>query len=96
MEKTSVYIKNKLEKMSIKQVQFFANLATNKQLDDFINWGRDYCDEEKEKVFLMSEENERKLATEKAFSRGKVASITELVYIIKGAPLELERRAKNG
>jgi len=94
MIKIPIIIEHKLKQMPLSQVQFFANLAQKKEFEDvFIPWCQQFSLEEKDIVFNMSESDERKLVTEKAFSRGKVASITELVYTIRGSVQELERRS---
>jgi hypothetical protein len=95
--RATVEIQELLKKCSLQQLQFFANVANNKdfkQLDELI---KALIDIEKEYIFDYSEQDSAKLAVEKAFSRGKVASFVNLRYIFIKASEELERRLhKNG
>ncbi len=91
-EKPSIKIIGTLEDCSLEELQLFANIANKKdfgRLQDFI--GRQ-IDLEKEIVFRLPEEDSQKLAIQKAFSRGQVAGLKNLVYILLNASKLLEKR----
>jgi len=97
MEKIRVSpkIRKMIDDMSIEELQFFANLGKNKDFGKFKDFVRRMIDDEKEYFFNFKENDPQALAIEKSHSRGKVASLTELVYIITGSVVELEKRLKN-
>ena len=84
-----------LDEMTIQEVQFFANIAKNKDFPMFKEYVRRMIDYEKEYFFNLNEADPQKLATEKAHARGKVASLADLLYTISGAAEELEKRLKD-
>jgi len=84
-----------LETASLEELQFFANIANKKDFPKFIDYVRKMIDIEKNYIFGLSEAEPQKLAIEKAFSRGTVAGLENLVYTLKGAVLELEKRLEN-
>lgn len=83
-----------LDQMSIEEIQFFANIAKNKDFPTFKDYVRRMIDYEKEYFFNMNEADPQKLATEKAHARGKVASLADLLYTLSGAVEELDKRLK--
>ena len=93
-ERATVEIQELLKKCSLQQLQFFANVAKNKDFNQLDGLVRALIDIEKDVVFNFPERDPEKLAVEKAFSRGKVASFMNLRYIFIKAADELERRLK--
>ena len=90
--RATVEIKELLKRCSLQQLQFFANVARNKDFEQFDSLVKALIDIEKEYIFQYSEEDQARLAVEKAFSRGKVASFVNMRYIFIKAAEELERR----
>ncbi len=91
-EKPSIKINRTLADCSLEELELFANIANSKdfhRLEDFIGRQIDF---EKEYVFRLPEEDTIKLAVQKAFSRGQVAGLKNLVYIIRNASAALEKR----
>ena len=92
--RTTPKIRSMIDSLSLPELQFFANLGASKDFPAFKEFIRKMIDYEKEYFFTLPEEDEKKLAREKAHARGKVAALTEMVYIIIGSVTELERRLK--
>ena len=84
-----------IEKCSLQELQYFASIADKKEFPLLIEFAQRIIDNEKDLIFGLSEADPQKLATEKAFSRGQVAGVTNLIHIFKGAGDELEKRLKN-
>ena len=97
MTKERIPIKTQrlLETCSLDELQFFASIANKKDFPRFIDYVKRLMDNEKNYIFGLSEAEPQKLAIEKAFSRGTVAGLENLVYTLKGAVLELEKRLEN-
>ena len=91
-EKPSIKINRFLDDCSLAELEFFAAVAKRKdffRLEEFIYR---FIDLEKEYVFRLPEEDSEKLAISKAFSRGQVAGMKSLVYILRNASAALEKR----
>lgn len=97
MEKVRISpkIRKLIDEMSIEELQFFNNVAKNRDFPKFKEYIRRMIDYEKEYFFSLPEEDAQKLIVEKAFARGKVAALTELLYTITGSQDELEKRLKD-
>lgn len=93
-ESAPIWIKKVLEEMPVGEVEYFANLAKGKDIKILVDHTKRLIDIEKNRIFAMSEKDPQALAIEKAHSRGKVAGLMDLVYIINGAVLEIEKRLK--
>lgn len=92
--RTTPKIRRLLDNLSIEELQFFSNIGKNKDFPMFKNFIQKTMNYEKDYFFTFPEENPQKLAIEKAHARGKVASLTELLYIIASSVNEIEKRLK--
>jgi len=88
-------IRSLLDEMSIQEIQFFANIAKNKDFPILKEYVRRMIDYEKEYFFNLNEADPQKLAIDKAHARGKVASLADLLYTLSGSVEELEKRIKD-
>ena len=76
------------------QLIFMQGLAGNPNFDKLVEVTRLMTNRNLELVFAYPERDPQNLAVYKANARGQVASLTILMYLIKGAEREIERRGK--
>ena len=76
------------------QLIFLANLAYSKDFSTFVEITRTMIDKNMSQVFAYPEVEPQKLAVFKANARGQVGSLTSLIYVMKGAEGEIQRRGK--
>ena len=79
-----------LEKFSVEGLRFLAHIAEDKDFKSLQGVVDYLIDIEKNIVFGLPED--KLLATEHAFSRGKVAGLIQAIKLIMAARGELERR----
>ena len=83
-----------LKQCTLDQLVYMQGLAGNPQFDRLVEVTRLMSNRNLELVFRYPEQNPQNLAVFKANARGQVASLTTLMYLIKGAEKEIERRGK--
>lgn len=83
-----------LEKLSIRQLGFFAEIAQNKNFPEFAKVINLIIDIEKNKFFGENEYDEKKLASDHAYSRGGVGMLIKLIRLISVSQHELEKRTE--
>lgn len=83
-----------LKQCTLQQLTFMINLATKGDFERLVEVTRLMIDRNIQMAFAYPEEDPQKLAVAKARARGKVEEIAKLMYVIKGAEKEIQRRAK--
>ena len=83
-----------LRQCTLEQLIYMRSLADNPNFDKLIEITRIMNDRNLQLVFRYPEQNPQNLAVFKANARGQVASLTILMYLLKGAQKEIERQSK--
>ena len=83
-----------LNKLSIKQLEFFARVAQDKSFTEFPKVANLLIDIEKNMFYGEKEYDEKKLAIDHAFSRGGIGMLIKLIRLISVSQHELEKRTE--
>ena len=85
-----------LEKLSVRQLEFFSEIAQNKNFPEFAKVINLIIDIEKNKFFGENEYDEKRLVLDHSFSRGGAAMLVRLLRLISVSQHELEKRTEKG
>ena len=83
-----------LEKMTIRQLEFFSQIAQNKNFPEFARIINMLVDIEKEKFLGENEYDEKRLVLDHAYSRGSIAGLIQMLRLISVSQHELEKRTE--
>ena len=91
-EVTSPEILSILRECTEEQLVYMSSLASKPDFSNFVAIARKLIDKKKDIVFGYPETDPQKLAIFKANFRGQVDGILNLLHIIRGVSIEMQRR----
>ena len=83
-----------LEKLTIRQLEFFSSISQHKNFPEFNKIINMLVDIEKEKFFGENEYDEKRLGLDHAYSRGSIAGLIQMLRLISVSQHELEKRTE--
>lgn len=93
-EVTSPEVLSILKDCTEEQLTYMNSLASKPDFSNFIAIARKLIEKKKDIIFGYPETDPQKLAIFKANFRGQVDGILNLLHVIRGVSIELERRKK--
>ncbi len=92
--KLSVEQRAILDKLTIRQLEFFSSVSQHKNFPEFSNVINLLITIEKEKFFGENEYDEKRLVLDHAYSRGSIAGLIQMLRLISISQHELEKRTE--
>lgn len=83
-----------LDKLTIRQLEFFSSIAQHKHFPEFAKIVNMLVDVEKEKFFGENEYDEKRLQLDHAYSRGSIGGLIQLLRLVSVSQHELEKRTE--